>query len=59
MSPCATGVGVVFATPHSGWRRATIGARLVVSSSTPGAAFTALASVIDETTNDPTTIEAR
>ena len=29
------------------------GARLVLSSSTPGAAFTAFASVIDEVTNDP------
>ena len=35
------------------------GARLVLSSSTPGAAFTAFASVIDEITNDPTAIEAR
>ena len=34
------------------------GARLVVSSSTPNAAFTALASVIDEITNDPTVVEA-
>ena len=36
------------------WR--TTGARLVLSSSTSGAAFTAFASVIDETTNDPTTL---
>ncbi len=35
------------------------GARLVLSSSTPNAAFTGLASVIDETTNDPTAVEAR
>ncbi len=35
------------------------GARLVVSSSTPGVAFTAIVSVIDETTNDPTTVEAK
>jgi hypothetical protein len=35
------------------------GARLVLSSSTPNAAFTAFASVIDETTNDPTAVEAR
>ncbi|MEO8054351.1 MAG: hypothetical protein ABI768_04315 [Acidobacteriota bacterium] len=35
------------------------GARLVLSSSTPGAAFTGLASVIDETTNDPTAIPAQ
>jgi photosystem II stability/assembly factor-like uncharacterized protein len=32
------------------------GARLVLSSSTSGAAFTGFASVIDETTNDPTAI---
>jgi hypothetical protein len=38
---------------------AVTGARLVLSSSTPGAAFTAFASVIDEVTNDPTTVEAR
>jgi hypothetical protein len=38
---------------------AVTGARLVLSSSTPGAAFTGLASVIDETTNDPTAVEAR
>ena len=35
------------------------GARLVLSSSTPNAAFTGFASVIDETTNDPTAVEAR
>jgi photosystem II stability/assembly factor-like uncharacterized protein len=35
------------------------GARLVLSSSTPNAAFTAFASVIDETTNDPIEVEAR
>ena len=35
------------------------GARLVLSSSTPGAAFTAFASVIDEVTNDPTAVEAK
>ena len=35
------------------------GARLVLSSSTTGAAFTGLASVIDETTNDPTTVVAQ
>ena len=35
------------------------GARLVLSSSTPGAAFTAFASVIDEATNDPTAVEAK
>ena len=35
------------------------GARLVVSSSTPGAAFAALATVIDETTNDSTAVEAK
>ena len=35
------------------------GARLVLSSSTPVAAFTAFASVIDEITNDPTAVEAR
>jgi len=35
------------------------GARLVLSSSTPNAAFTAFASVIDEITNDPTAVEAR
>jgi hypothetical protein len=35
------------------------GARLVLSSSTPGAAFTGFASVIDETTNDPTAVEAK
>ncbi len=34
------------------------GARLVLSSSTPEASFTAFASVIDETTNDPTAVEA-
>jgi hypothetical protein len=34
-------------------------ARLVLSSSTPNAAFTGLASVIDETTNDPISVEAR
>jgi hypothetical protein len=34
-------------------------ARLVLSSSTPNAAFTGFASVIDETTNDPTAVEAR
>jgi photosystem II stability/assembly factor-like uncharacterized protein len=38
---------------------AITGARLVLSSSTPGAAFTAFVSVIDEVTNDPTTVEAR
>ncbi len=38
---------------------AITGARLVLSTSTPGAAFTGLASVIDEVTNDPTTIEAK
>ena len=35
------------------------GARLVLSSSTPGAAFTGFASVIDETTNDPTAVLAQ
>ena len=35
------------------------GARLVLSSSTPNAAFTAFASVIDESTNDPTAVEAK
>ena len=35
------------------------GARLVLSSPTPGAAFTGFGSVIDEVTNDPTTVEAR
>jgi hypothetical protein len=35
------------------------GARLVLSSSTLNAAFTGFASVIDETTNDPTAVEAR
>jgi len=35
------------------------GARLVLSSSTSGTAFTAFASVIDEVTNDPTAVEAR
>jgi photosystem II stability/assembly factor-like uncharacterized protein len=35
------------------------GARLVLSSSTPNAAFTGFASVIDEATNDPTAVEAR
>jgi len=35
------------------------GARLVLSSSTPGAAYAAFISVIDEVTNDLTTIEAR
>lgn len=35
------------------------GARLVLSSSTPGAAYAAFASVIDEVTNDPIAIEAR
>ena len=35
------------------------GARLVLSSSTPNAAFTGFASVIDEITNDPTGVEAR
>ena len=35
------------------------GARLVLSSSTPGASFTGFASVIDEITNDPTVVEAR
>jgi len=35
------------------------GARLVLSSPTPNAAFTAFASVIDETTNDPTAVEAK
>ena len=35
------------------------GARLVVSSTTTGAAFAALATVIDETTNDSTAVEAR
>ena len=35
------------------------GARLVLSTSTPGAAFTGVASVIDETTNDPTTVAAK
>jgi hypothetical protein len=35
------------------------GARLQVSSTTPGAAFAAVASVIDETTYDPAAIEAR
>ena len=34
-------------------------ARLVLSSSTPNAAFTGFASVIDETTNDPTAVEAK
>ena len=34
-------------------------ARIVLSSSTPGAAFTAFASVIDETTNDPIAVEAK
>ena len=38
---------------------AVTGARLVLSSPTAGAAFTALASVIDEITNDPTAVEAR
>ena len=38
---------------------AITGARLVLYSSTPGAAFTGFASVIDEITNDPTTVEAR
>jgi len=38
---------------------AITGARLVLSSSTPNTAFTGFASVIDETTNDPTTIEAK
>ena len=33
------------------------GARLVLSSSTAGAAFTGFASVIDETTNDPTAVQ--
>ena len=36
-----------------------VGARLVLSSSTTGAAFTAFASVIDETTNDSTAVEAK
>jgi hypothetical protein len=35
------------------------GARLVLSSSTSNAAFTAFASVIDEITNDPTAVEAK
>jgi hypothetical protein len=35
---------------------AITGARLVLSSSTAGAAFTGVASVIDETTNDPTAV---
>ncbi len=35
------------------------GARLRLFSSTPGAAFTAFASVIDEATNDPTAVEAK
>ena len=35
------------------------GARLVLSSSTAGAAFTGFVSVIDEVTNDPTAVEAR
>ena len=35
------------------------GARLVLSSSTAGAAFTGFASVIDETTNDPTAVLAQ
>ena len=35
------------------------GARLVLSSSTAGAAFAGVASVIDETTNDPTTVAAK
>ncbi len=35
------------------------GARLVVSSTTTSAAFAALATVIDETTNDSTAVEAR
>ena len=35
------------------------GARLVLSSSSPNAAFTGFASVIDETTNDPTAVEAK
>ncbi len=38
---------------------AITGARLVLSSSTAGAAFTGFASVIDETTNDPIAVEAR
>ena len=38
---------------------AVTGARLVLSSSTAGAAFTAFVSVIDEVTNDPTTVEAK
>ena len=38
---------------------AITGARLVLSSSTLGAAFTGFASVIDEITNDPTTVEAK
>jgi photosystem II stability/assembly factor-like uncharacterized protein len=38
---------------------AVTGARLVLSSSTPEAAFTAFASVIDEVTNDPTAVAAR
>jgi hypothetical protein len=38
---------------------AITGARLVLSSSTPNAAFTVVASVIAEITNDPTTVEAR
>ncbi len=37
---------------------AVTGARLVLSSSTLGAAFTGFVSVIDEVTNDPTTVEA-
>jgi hypothetical protein len=35
------------------------GARLVLSSSTPNAAFTGFASVVDETTNDPTAVGAQ
>jgi photosystem II stability/assembly factor-like uncharacterized protein len=42
-----------------GFSGSITGARLVLSSSTPNAAFTAFASVIDEITNDPTAVEAR
>ena len=38
---------------------AVTGARLVLSSSTPGAAFTGFVSVIDEVTNDPTAVSAK
>ena len=38
---------------------AITGARLMLSSSTIGAVFTGFVSVIDEVTNDATTVEAK